>query len=58
MRQYIEGLTGFAGVDGSYDFKKYPQRGLGPESSTVTTYDAKSDSWVWLSQPGGEPLSK
>jgi len=37
---------------------KYPQRGLGPESSTVTTYDPKTDSWVWLSQPGGEPLSK
>ena len=58
VRQYIEGLTDFAGVDGPYNFKKYPQRGLGPEASTVTTYDAKTDSWVWLSQPGGEPLSK
>jgi hypothetical protein len=45
-------------VDGVYNFSKYPQRGLGPESSTVTTYDAKTDSWVWLSQPGGAPLSK
>jgi branched-chain amino acid transport system substrate-binding protein len=58
LREYIDGLTDFAGVDGTYNFKKYPQRGLGPEASTVTTYDAKSDSWVWLSQPGGEPLSK
>ena len=58
LRQYIDGLTDFAGVDGTYNFNKYPQRGLGPEASTVTTYDAKSDSWVWLSQPGGEPLSK
>jgi branched-chain amino acid transport system substrate-binding protein len=58
VRQYIDGLTDFAGVDGTYNFNKYPQRGLGPEASTVTTYDAKSDSWVWLSQPGGEPLSK
>jgi branched-chain amino acid transport system substrate-binding protein len=58
VRQYIEGLTDFAGVDGPYNFNKYPQRGLGPEASTVTTYDAKTDSWVWLSQPGGEPLSK
>jgi len=58
LRQYIDGLTDFAGVDGAYDFNKYPQRGLGPESSTVTTYDPKTDSWVWLSQPGGEPLSK
>ena len=58
LRQYIDSLTDFAGVDGAYDFNKYPQRGLGPESSTVTTYDPKTDSWVWLSQPGGEPLSK
>jgi branched-chain amino acid transport system substrate-binding protein len=58
LRQYIDGLTDFAGVDGAYNFSKYPQRGLGPESSTVTTYDAKTDSWVWLSQPGGAPLSK
>ncbi len=58
LRQYIDGLSDFAGVDGIYNFSKYPQRGLGPESSTVTTYDAKTDSWVWLSQPGGAPLSK
>jgi len=58
LRQYIEGLSDFAGVDGTYNFSKYPQRGLGPESSTVTTYDAKTESWVWLSQPGGEPLHK
>lgn len=58
LRQYIDGLTDFPGVDGIYNFNKYPQRGLGPEASTVTAYDAKTDSWVWLSQPGGEPLSK
>jgi branched-chain amino acid transport system substrate-binding protein len=56
LRQYIDGLTDFPGVDGIYNFNKYPQRGLGPESSTVTAYDTKTDSWVWLSQPGGEPL--
>jgi branched-chain amino acid transport system substrate-binding protein len=58
LRQYIDGLTDFPGVDGIYNFNKYPQRGLGPEASTITAYDAKTDSWVWLSQPGGEPLSK
>ncbi len=58
LRDYIDNLTDFAGVDGIYNFKKYPQRGLGGQSSTVTAYDAKTESWVWLSQPGGEPLSK
>ncbi len=56
LKSFIANLTGFDGVDGIYDFKKYPQRGLGPDSSTVTTYDGKTDSWFWLSQPGGAPL--
>jgi branched-chain amino acid transport system substrate-binding protein len=58
LKDYIANLSDFAGVDGIYDFKKYPQRGLGPEASTVTTYDAQKKAWVWLSKPGGEPLSK
>jgi branched-chain amino acid transport system substrate-binding protein len=56
MKDYISNLTDFAGVDGIYDFKRYPQRGLGPDASTVTTYDAQKKAWVWLSKPGGEPL--
>jgi len=56
IREYIANLTDFAGVDGIYDFKKYPERGLGPDASTVTTYDASKDAWVWLSKPGGAPL--
>jgi branched-chain amino acid transport system substrate-binding protein len=58
LRDYIATLTDFAGVNGIYDFKQYPERGLGPLGSTVTTYDPKTESWVWLSKPGGEPLGK
>ncbi len=58
LKDYIANLADFAGVDGIYDFKKYPERGLGPEGSTVTTYDPAKDAWVWLSKPGGEPLKK
>ncbi len=56
VKDYVANLTDYAGVDGVYDFKKYPQRGLGPDASTVTTYDAKTKAWTWLSKPGGEPL--
>jgi branched-chain amino acid transport system substrate-binding protein len=56
VRDWIANLTDFAGINGIYDFKKYPGRGLGPESVTVVTYDPKSEEWVWLSKPGGEPL--
>jgi branched-chain amino acid transport system substrate-binding protein len=56
LKDFISNLTGFDGVDGVYDFKQYPQRGLGPGSATVTTYDPKAKAWVWISKPGGEPL--
>jgi branched-chain amino acid transport system substrate-binding protein len=56
LRDYIANLTDFPGIDGIYDFKKYPERGLGPDASTVTAYDPKTDEWIWLSKPGGAPL--
>jgi len=56
LRQYIASLTDFAGVDGIYDFKANPERGLGPDSSIVVRYDATAKAWAWLSQPGGAPL--
>lgn len=56
LRQYIAGLADFAGVDGIYDFKAYPERGLGPDSSAIVRYDAAGKRWTWLSKPGGEPL--
>ena len=57
VRQYIANLTDFAGVDGIYNFKANPERGLGPESSIVVRYDAKAKAWVWLTYPGGAPLN-
>jgi branched-chain amino acid transport system substrate-binding protein len=56
VRDFIAGLTDFPGVDGVYDFKRFPDRGLGPDSVTVVSYDAEAKRWKWLSQPGGAPL--
>src|ERR1700691_3590639 len=56
LRDFIAGLKDFAGVDGIYDFTAFPERGLGPDGATVTTYDVATKSWKWLSKPGGEPL--
>jgi branched-chain amino acid transport system substrate-binding protein len=56
VRNYIANLTDFAGIDGMYDFKANPERGLGPDSSIVVRYDAKEKAWVWLTHPGGAPL--
>lgn len=56
VRQYIANLTNFAGIDGIYDFKTHPERGLGPDSAIVVRYDAKDKAWTWLTKPGGAPL--
>ena len=58
IRQYIANLTDFAGIDGVYNFKENPERGLGPDNSIVTRYDAKDKAWVWLTKPGGAPLKQ
>ena len=56
VRDYILNLTDFPGIDGLYNFKKYPARGLGPDSGTVVRYDGATKSWVWLTLPGGATL--
>jgi branched-chain amino acid transport system substrate-binding protein len=56
VRHYIANLTDFAGVDGFYDFKANPERGLGADSAIVVRYDAPTKAWVWLTQPGGAPF--
>jgi ABC-type branched-subunit amino acid transport system substrate-binding protein len=56
IRDHIANLTNFAGVDGFYNFKENPERGLGPDSAIVVRYDPAAKAFVWLSQPGGAPL--
>jgi branched-chain amino acid transport system substrate-binding protein len=58
LKDYIASLTDWPGIGGLYNFKAYPERGLGPENAIVTRYDAATKDWVWQSKPGGEPLTK
>ncbi len=56
VRSYILNLADFPGIDGMYNFKAHPDRGLGVESAIMVRYDAKTNAWIWLTQPGGAPL--
>jgi branched-chain amino acid transport system substrate-binding protein len=56
LRKYLAGLQGFAGINGIYDFKKFPQRGLGPDNVVITRWDSKVDQWVVVSKAGGGAL--
>src|SRR6185437_5740616 len=57
IRQFMANLADFAGIDGIYDFKANPERGLGPDSAIAVTYDPEKKVWVWLTKPGGTPLN-
>ena len=56
VRDYIAGIHGWAGIDGRYDFRNIPQRGLGRDFVVMVRWDDKRSRFIALSKPGGEPL--
>jgi branched-chain amino acid transport system substrate-binding protein len=56
LHNYLEGLRGFPGILGVYDFTAGDQRGLSQRDLTIMRWDAKKKEWVAASKPGGEPL--
>jgi branched-chain amino acid transport system substrate-binding protein len=57
LRDYLQSLSGFAGIDGMHDFKNSPQRGLDVSDTLVTLWTPAKDTWVPVSKPGGTPLN-
>ncbi|MDF2118673.1 ABC transporter substrate-binding protein [Roseiarcaceae bacterium H3SJ34-1] len=58
VRAYVAGLTGYAGVNGLYDFKATPQRGLSNVNAVMTRWDASKRNWIPVSKPTGFLLDK
>ncbi|MGA2394871.1 MAG: ABC transporter substrate-binding protein [Candidatus Lustribacter sp.] len=56
LRDYIAGIRNWVGANGPYDFRTYPQRGLGVNTATVLRWDAAKGTWYGVSAPGGAPL--
>ena len=56
MRDYIDGINGFVGVAGTYDFRSIPQRGLDLRQTYVARWDVDKSEFVGLSKAGGFPL--
>ncbi|HZS65117.1 MAG TPA: ABC transporter substrate-binding protein [Xanthobacteraceae bacterium] len=58
VKDFVSSQTNLSGVNGSYDFKAVPQRGLTAKNALVSRWDAGKDTWVVVSQPTGVPLTK
>ena len=56
VRKALADMNDFPGINGVYDFVKYPGRGLGQNSATIVRYDADGKRWQGLAKPGGTPL--
>jgi len=56
LRDYLAKLSGFAGIDGVYDFTKEAQRGLTVDDAVVTLWNPDAKTWEPKSQPAGAPL--
>jgi len=58
IRDYVNSQTNLAGVNGIYDFKSVPQRGLTVNNALVSRWDAAADTWLVVSEPTGALLHK
>lgn len=58
LKEYLANLQGFGGINGIYDFKKDPQRGLDKSSVVVTRWDSGVGTWKVVSDVGGALLKQ
>ncbi|MGA2395684.1 MAG: ABC transporter substrate-binding protein [Candidatus Lustribacter sp.] len=56
IRDYLVNLKGWTGVNGAYDFRAIPQRGVGQESLIMVRWDPAHVNFVPASKAGGKPL--
>jgi branched-chain amino acid transport system substrate-binding protein len=53
VRDAIDQMSGYVGVDGTYDFVSHPQRGLPPDVAVMVRWDSAKKEFVAVSPPGG-----
>lgn len=58
LRNYLLNLKGIAGINGFYDFKAVPNRGLDESNVVVTRWDASAQTWAVVSDPLGIPRAQ
>jgi len=54
LRGYVANLTTFTGIDGSYDFRTVPQRGIGADGAIMFQWNPAANAFEIASRPRGE----
>ncbi|HEV8020325.1 MAG TPA: ABC transporter substrate-binding protein [Candidatus Lustribacter sp.] len=53
VHDFIEAQRSWVGVNGSYDYSKFPQRGVGQDADMISTWNAATQSFIAASKPAG-----
>jgi branched-chain amino acid transport system substrate-binding protein len=56
LRTYLNNLRGWTGVNGPYDFRANPQRGIGENNIVMVRWDNTQNTAIPVSKLGGIPL--
>jgi len=58
LHVYLNNLRGWTGVNGSYDYRTNPQRGVGESNVVMVRWDQQQSKGIAVSKLGGAPLGK
>ena len=56
LKDYVNSQTELPGVNGTYNFRAVPQRGLTVKNALVSRWDVGVNTWIVVSEPAGAPL--
>jgi branched-chain amino acid transport system substrate-binding protein len=56
LHDFLVSWQGYVGAEGSYDFKKTPQRGLNIDNAIVVRWDSAKKEWRLVSNLKGAPI--
>ena len=56
LHDYLLNLTSWTGVNGPYNFRSNPQRGIGENNIVMVRFDGATGVGVAVSKFGGAPL--
>jgi len=51
VRSALQNLKGYTGINGAYDFARYPQRGVGEANAVLTRWSPENGTWELVTKP-------